>query len=72
MVDPFRSSLTPQIVEALVYTNDWLRAEQPNFYKDPTTEELELYQALEELERVSVLFLIFKFLIIRFSFCFNF
>ncbi|KAK9924582.1 hypothetical protein M0R45_032946 [Rubus argutus] len=51
VVDPFRSSLTPQMVEALVCTNDWLRAEQPNFYKEPTTEELELYQALEELER---------------------
>ncbi|KAK9932605.1 hypothetical protein M0R45_019835 [Rubus argutus] len=51
VVDPFRSSLTPQMVEALVCTSDWLRAEQPNFYKEPTVEELELYQEIEELEK---------------------
>ncbi|KAK9910986.1 hypothetical protein M0R45_034916 [Rubus argutus] len=51
VVEPFRSSLTPQMVEALVCTSDWLRAEQPNFYKEPTVEELELYQEIEELEK---------------------
>ncbi|KAK9938083.1 hypothetical protein M0R45_014842 [Rubus argutus] len=50
-IDPFRSSLTPQIVEALECTSDWPRAEQPNFYREPTNEELELYQTCEELER---------------------
>jgi hypothetical protein len=39
------------MVEALVCTSDWLRAEQPYFYKEPTVEELELYQEIEELEK---------------------
>jgi hypothetical protein len=55
VVDPFRSSLTPHMVEALVCTSDWLRAEQPNFYKEPTQDELEMYQALEEIERGNLL-----------------
>ncbi|PRQ44408.1 putative HAT dimerization domain, ribonuclease H-like domain-containing protein [Rosa chinensis] len=51
VVDPFRSSLTPQMVEALVCTSDWLRAEQPNFYSEPTKDELTLYSDLEELQK---------------------
>jgi hypothetical protein len=56
VVDPFRSSLTPQMVEALVCTSDWLRAEQPNFYREPTKEELELYQSCEELEKGNIMY----------------
>lgn len=51
VVDPYRSSLTPQMVECLVCSSDWLKATQVNFYKEPTTEEMELYQELEELEK---------------------
>ncbi|PRQ47720.1 putative transcription factor/ chromatin remodeling BED-type(Zn) family [Rosa chinensis] len=53
VVDPFRSSLTPQMVEALICTSDWLRVEQPNFYSKPTTEELSLYKDLEELQKAT-------------------
>jgi hypothetical protein len=70
VVDPFRSSLTPQMVEALVCTSDWLRAEQPNFYKEPTKEELELYQSCEELERGKIKYCFgFSFFINSFLIC---
>jgi hypothetical protein len=32
-------------------SSDWLRADPPNFYKDPTEDELEMYTTLEELEK---------------------
>ena len=38
------------MVEALVCTSDWLRAEEFNFYKEPTDDELQFYEELEELE----------------------
>ncbi|CAL2264453.1 unnamed protein product [Prunus armeniaca] len=50
IVDPFRSSLTPKMVEALVCTSDWLRADEFCFYKEPTDEELAFYKELEALE----------------------
>lgn len=34
VVNPFRVSLTPKIMEALVCTSGWLRAGEVNFYKD--------------------------------------
>ena len=34
VVDPFRASLTPKMVEALVCTSGWLRAYEVNFYKE--------------------------------------
>ena len=51
VVDPFRASLTPRMVEALVCTSDWLRGEEFQFYKEPTEEEIEFYKELEELEQ---------------------
>ncbi|XP_024190643.2 zinc finger BED domain-containing protein RICESLEEPER 3-like [Rosa chinensis] len=51
VVDPFRASLSPKMVEALVCTSDWLKSYPPNFYKDPTEDDLEMYHTLEELER---------------------
>ena len=51
VVDPFRASLTPRMVEALVCTSDWLRADTPSLYKDPTEEDLKFYYELEELEK---------------------
>ncbi|CAL9004705.1 unnamed protein product [Prunus brigantina] len=53
IVDPFRSSLTPEMVEALVCTCDWLRADEFCFYKEPTDEELEFYKQLEEIQAIS-------------------
>ncbi|KAG6485369.1 hypothetical protein ZIOFF_053906 [Zingiber officinale] len=51
IVDPFRSSLSPKMVEALVCTSDWLRAEEFSFWKDPTDDDLELYKEIEEIEK---------------------
>ncbi|KAL6191423.1 hypothetical protein ACLB2K_037814 [Fragaria x ananassa] len=51
VVDPFRASLTPKMVEALVCTSDWLKCDQPNLYKDPSEDELAIYAELEEIER---------------------
>ncbi|CAH9082826.1 unnamed protein product [Cuscuta europaea] len=53
VVDPFRSSLSPKMVEALICTNDWLRAEEFSFYKDPTDDELDLYKEIEEIEKIA-------------------
>ncbi|KAL6586437.1 hypothetical protein OROMI_001425 [Orobanche minor] len=52
VVDPFRSSLSPKMVEALVCTNDWLRAEF-DFRKDPTEDDLILYKEIEEIEKTA-------------------
>ncbi|KAM1807616.1 hypothetical protein ACFX11_030596 [Malus domestica] len=51
VVDPFRTSLTPKTVEALVCTSDWLRGKEFCFYKEPTLDEFHFYQELERLER---------------------
>ncbi|CAA0823702.1 Zinc finger BED domain-containing protein DAYSLEEPER [Striga hermonthica] len=51
IVDPFRASLTSRMVEALVCTNDWLRGEEFQFYKETTEEDLEFYMELEQLEQ---------------------
>ena len=51
VVDPFRASLTPKMVEALVCTSDQLKCDQPNLYKDPSEDELAIYAELEEIER---------------------
>ncbi|KAH7672343.1 Tam3-transposase (Ac family) protein [Dioscorea alata] len=44
VLDPFRSSLTPRIVQALIYTQDWFR---PSESKVNMEEELEDLKALE-------------------------
>uniref|UniRef100_E3WH24 Transposase n=1 Tax=[Saintpaulia] hybrid cultivar TaxID=911500 RepID=E3WH24_9LAMI len=49
VVDPFRASLHPKMVEALVCTSDWLRDEEINLYKDPTEEEFNFYKDCEEV-----------------------
>ena len=56
VVDPFRASLTPRMVEALVCTSDWLRAEEFNFYKEPTDEMLQFYKEMEEVESSKMCF----------------
>ncbi|KAL6543481.1 hypothetical protein OROHE_010103 [Orobanche hederae] len=40
------------MVETLVCTNDWLRAEF-NFRKDPTEDDLILYKEIEEIEKTA-------------------
>lgn len=51
VVDPFRASLTPRTVEALVCTNDWLKGEVLDYYKEPTEEDVELFEELEAIEQ---------------------
>ncbi|CAL9014287.1 unnamed protein product [Prunus brigantina] len=48
-VDPFRSSLHPKMVEALVCTSDWLRGDEFSFYKEPTDDEVEFYKEMEHM-----------------------
>ncbi|XP_040369412.1 uncharacterized protein LOC112187027 [Rosa chinensis] len=50
VVDPFRASLTPSMVEGLVCLSDWLRGAGFDAYKEPTKDELQLYEELEKLE----------------------
>ncbi|KZV27152.1 hypothetical protein F511_21659 [Dorcoceras hygrometricum] len=56
VVDPFRSCLSPKMVEALVCTSDWLRAEEFSIWKDPTDDDLELYEEIEEIEKSKSIF----------------
>ena len=49
--DPFRASLTPKTVEALVCTSNWLRGNEFCFYKEPTLDEFNFYKELERLEK---------------------
>ncbi|KAL6219553.1 hypothetical protein ACLB2K_007312 [Fragaria x ananassa] len=50
VVDPFRASLTPNMVEGLVCLSDWLRAKGFQTYKEPTKDEMEMYEELRKLE----------------------
>ncbi|KAL6585749.1 hypothetical protein OROMI_002393 [Orobanche minor] len=56
IVDPFRSSLSSKMEEALVCTNDWLRAEF-DFRKDPTEDGLILYKEIKEIEKSKSFFI---------------
>ncbi|KZV25329.1 hypothetical protein F511_34118 [Dorcoceras hygrometricum] len=51
VVDPFRSCLSPKMVEALVCTSDSLRAEDFSFWKDPTDDDIKLYKEIEEIKK---------------------
>ena len=57
VLDPFRSSLTPSILECLICTQDWLKSPSPSTV-DSTEEKLEV---LEEIDN-GILFTIFPFL----------
>ncbi|PRQ57352.1 putative HAT dimerization domain, ribonuclease H-like domain-containing protein [Rosa chinensis] len=48
IIDPYRSSLSPRMVEALICTQNWLRSENVYLHHTPTIEEMEL---CEEAER---------------------
>ncbi|KAG6419361.1 hypothetical protein SASPL_121581 [Salvia splendens] len=41
------------MVEALVCTNDWLKADDFSLYKDPTDDDHAFYQEIEEIEKSS-------------------
>ncbi|KAL9691807.1 hypothetical protein QQ045_012234 [Rhodiola kirilowii] len=47
VVNPFRATLTPKMIEGLICLNDWLRGESFFMYNEPTKTELELYTKLE-------------------------
>ncbi|KAK3225636.1 hypothetical protein Dsin_005498 [Dipteronia sinensis] len=47
VLDPFRSSLTPKMVEILVCLQNWLRYSNICLDIAPTTDEMEFYDALE-------------------------
>ncbi|CAM8929371.1 unnamed protein product [Rhodiola kirilowii] len=49
VIDPFRSSLSPKTVEALICYQNWIRSESiHNLQYIPTVEDIEFYEALEE------------------------
>ncbi|KAL8463381.1 hypothetical protein ACS0TY_034155 [Phlomoides rotata] len=35
----------------ILCTSDWLKAEEMNFYKETTDDDLELYKEIEEMEK---------------------
>lgn len=49
ILDPFRASLTPKMVEALVCTSDWLRDTSKPMFSEPVRTEMEQYCELEKL-----------------------
>ena len=57
VVDPFGSSLTPQMVECLVCLSDWLRGTGFSIYNEPSKAEMEIYGELEKLESSNTTFI---------------
>ncbi|CAL8100003.1 unnamed protein product [Prunus armeniaca] len=51
VVYPFRSTLTPKIVDALICCSDWLRVEEFIYYKELILDELDFYRALEKMKK---------------------
>ncbi|KAI5333789.1 hypothetical protein L3X38_023921 [Prunus dulcis] len=41
------------MVEALVCTHDWLRADEFNLYKEPTDEEIAFYKELNDIQAMA-------------------
>ncbi|KAK1379810.1 hypothetical protein POM88_026554 [Heracleum sosnowskyi] len=48
ILDPFRSSLSPKLVEALVCTQSWLKGQQGGLKLDSYVDETNSYQFIEE------------------------
>jgi hypothetical protein len=56
ILDDFRSSLTPFMIEALVCSQDWLRRSPPTLNLVENTEEISKQQEGEHLFNISLLF----------------
>lgn len=48
IIDPFRSSLSPKMVEALICTQNWLRSTHVALQHEPTIEEMEFCEEVEK------------------------
>ena len=48
IIDPFRSSLSPKMVEALICTQNWLRSIHVALHHEPTIEEMEFCEEVEK------------------------
>lgn len=47
VIDPFRSSLSPRMVEALICTQNWLTSTHVALHETPTIEDMELCEQVE-------------------------
>ncbi|KAM7477159.1 hypothetical protein LguiB_024402 [Lonicera macranthoides] len=48
IIDSFRTSLSPKMVEALICTQNWLRGSHVALYHEPTIEEVEFCEMIEK------------------------
>jgi len=65
ILDPFRSSLTPQTVEALICTQNWLREESRLLRVSEDRicmEETEFYEGIETCNKIYIIFFLLNFI----------